>query len=461
LDSETLKRLAEKDILDPNARANPALGTALLSEIAGERASQGPGNKIVTLEGKTHFVWQDSFEQRYFARARTFDHTTGEWSVPATLSEGVDEHSRPTLVADTQGYLHVIMGGHNSPLQYNRSRDPHDSSVWTATESFGRNTYPVLLSGPDDTLYLTARDGTHSGIEIWTKRQSAAWKSSGLIVSRQERFSGYTGMHNDLDWGPDQKFLHMSQSFFLSRRPEKNEHARDVAGRYQGIGYMCSTDCGSTWRTSEGTGISLPASSDSVDLLAEGESEFPKPGIDHCGLAIDSKNRPYVGYVRHIPDPCTAYLKTFSDGAWRDLPLGPAIASAWPGHGPTRFKPVFTADDRMCILLEIVPLDHPNANWNPGIHGLPAFWLRDFPELAHLVWLESTDYGESFTPHQPIIDVPDKGQLLPSIERRNGACPIPAGTRPSFLYTLGDWRYADKGETIDNDLYWVQVNPGD
>ena len=122
-------------------------------------------------------------------------------------------------------------------------------------------------------------------------------------------------------------------------------------------------------------------------------------------------------------------------------------------------EPVFTEDDVLCILAEIVPIEHPNANWNPGIYGLPDFWLRDYPELSRLVWLESSDYGRNFTTCEPIVDVLDKGQLLPSVERPNGRFPIPAGTRPSFLYTLGDWRYANEGETIDNELYWVRMEP--
>ncbi|MBB27378.1 MAG: hypothetical protein CME25_00545 [Gemmatimonadetes bacterium] len=460
LDSNVLSRLVKQDVADPFALAQPELGNALLSTIAGERASQGPGNKIVSADGKTHFVWQDSLEQRYFARARTYNHGSGEWTLPATLSEGIDEHSRPTLAIDSKGYLHVVMGGHNSPLQYNRSRDPHDTSAWTEAEPFGKNTYPVLLAGPDDTLILTVRDGTHSGMELWTKPDNGSWQSDGLLVARQDRFSGYTAMSNDMAWGPHQQALHMSQGFFLSRRPAPDEHARDVAGLYQAIGYLRSLDSGLTWHTTAGTKIALPGSSDTVDLLEEDESNNPKPGINHCGLAIDSRNRPYVGYLRHTPEPCSAFLKTQDEsGTWQDLQLVEAIASAWPGYGASRFKPVFTEDDVLCILAEIVPIEHPNANWNPGIYGLPDFWLRDYPELSRLVWLESSDYGRNFTTREPIADVLDKGQLLPSVERPNGRFPIPAGTRPSFLYTLGDWRYANEGETIDNELYWVRMEP--
>ena len=440
------------------AAGSSARGDAQLSVIAGERASQGPGNKIVTCEGKTHFAWQDSCDRRYFARVRSLDHETGTWSPTVTLAEGVDEHSRPTLAIDSQGYLHVVMGGHNSPLQYHRSVRPHESSEWTSAEPFGRNTYPVLLCGPDDTLYLAARDGGHAGMELWRKPPDGPWESRGLLVTRQHRFSGYTAMHNDLAWSHDRQTLHMSMGFFLGRRQQGDEHARDVAGTYQAVGYMRSHDFGETWQKADGTPVPLPATSDTVDLLAEAESNNPKPGIQHCGLAVDSRNRPYLAYVRHTPAPCQAFLMTADGGGeWRRLSLGGVIAEQWPGWGLLGFKPVMTDGEVLCMLANLVPLEHPGASWNPGVFGRPAFWLRDYRELHRIVWLESTDCGQTFTAREVLKYDPNGGQVMPSIERANGPNRLPSGTRPSFIYTLGEDRYAEEGETIDNELWWVQA----
>lgn len=448
-----------RPVADPFAAAGKSpRGDAQLSVIAGERASQGPGNKIVTYQGKTHLAWQDSHEQHYFARVRSLNHETGTWTPSVTLSEGVDEHSRPTLAIDTRGYLHVVMGGHNSPLQYRRSLRPHDPAEWTPIEAFGKNTYPVLLCGPGDTLYLAARHGHHAGMELWVKPPDRAWESRGLLVARQERFSGYTAMHNDLAWSHDRKTLHMSMGFFLGRQHREGEHPRDVAGTYQAVGYMRSHDFGATWEKADGTLVPLPATSDTVDLLAEAESSNPKPGLQHCGVAVDSANRPYLAFVRHTPTPCQAFLMTpHAAGGWRALPLGEVVAEQWPGWGLLGFKPVMTDDDLLCILANLVPLEHPGANWNPGTLGRPAFWLRDYRELHRIVWLESSDYGETFAPREVLEYDPNEGQVMPSIERPNGPNRILAGTRPSFIYTLGEDRYAHEGETIDNELWWVRV----
>lgn len=97
MEPEILGNLKTRDVQVPFAAARPGLGDAILSVISGERASQGPGNKICACAGKTHIVWQDSYSQRYFARVRTLDRATGKWTPGAVLSEGVDEHSRPAL----------------------------------------------------------------------------------------------------------------------------------------------------------------------------------------------------------------------------------------------------------------------------------------------------------------------------------------------------------------------------
>ena len=65
---------------------------------------------------------------------------------------------------------------------------------------------------------------------------------------------------------------------------------------------MRSGDFGKTWRKADGTPIELPATTDTIDLLEEGvrdrdATDKPKAGIRHCGIAVDSNNRPYVVYV--------------------------------------------------------------------------------------------------------------------------------------------------------------------
>lgn len=444
------------DVEDP-VKATERAGHALLSRIGGERASQGPGNKIVTFQGKTHVVWQDSYQERYFARVRTYDHETQTWLKGEVLMEGVDEHSRPTLAVAPDGILHCIMGGHNTPLQYRHSIWPNDSSEWTPTVSFGAGTYPVLLAGSDGALLMAARSANHSGMELWERPPGGLWALTSSLVERDDRFSNYSAFHNGFAWGPDQKTLHHSTGLFLSHDPGPGEEVRDVAGIYQGIGYLFSPDGGQTWQRRDGHPVTLPATPRTLDLLIEAEGKYPKAGITHGGIAVNSGDTPFVAFTRHNPNPGEVLLYTLDESRqWMPLPgLQEAVQNTWPGFGLLSVRISMTEDDLLCAVGTLIPLEHEKANWNPGIHGLPTYWLRAFQDLHRTVWLESSDGGQSFT-SVDLVPKPEvgQGQHMPSIERTEGGNSISTG-RPRFLYTEGDSDYPEDGETVQNAVYLV------
>jgi len=431
-----------------------------ISNIGSERATSGNGNKLVTFPGKTHIVWQESNERGYFARVRTLDHTSGKWSPVYTLGKGRDNHARPTITVDSKGYLHAIIGGHHTGLQYRRSVRPGDASEWTEAEAFGHTTYPLLICGPDDTLYLTGRhDAGWKGMDFYAKSPGEKWQHRGLLVAKQERYQFYAGYHNALAWGPRHRTLHMSTGFYMGLR---GDGSRKLRGLHQAVGYMRSDDYGKTWTKADGTPIQLPATTDSIDLIDEGiraadATDKPKPGIQHCGIAVDSKNRPYVVYVRHTPTPGQISLKIPDGrGGWENRPLREAVEKRWPGKVAIGCNVSMTRDDVICLMLTLAPLEHPKANWSPGIWGRPAFWLRDYPNIHQIVWLESRDGGRTFTSRDIIPHDPDRGTLLPTLERPTGFNGPPAGELPSLLYFEGLSRYRKPGELIQNDVFFVQ-----
>ncbi|MBG89992.1 MAG: hypothetical protein CMO80_24265 [Verrucomicrobiales bacterium] len=438
-------------------------GRTLISTIGSERATQGNGNKIVTVGANTHVVWQDSIDDGYFARVRSLDRKTGKWSEAYTLGKGRDNHARPTITADNEGFLHVIIGGHHDGLQYRRSIRANDASEWTAIEKFGRTTYPILLCGPDDTLYITGRhDKGWTGMDFYVKPHDKAWENRGLLVKKHKRFKYYAAYHNAMAWGPEKKTLHMSVGFFLGDSKRKGEHNRDPQGLYQAVGYMRSKDAGMTWHQADETPIELPATTDTIDLIDSGEREReahdkPKPGIRHLGIAVDSKDHPYVVYVRHTPEPGAIEMVTPDGrGGWAKRPLCEAIEKHWPGMVAFDGRVSMTRDDVICLILTLAPRDHANANWNPGIHGRPDFWLREEPNIQRLAWLESRDGGRTFSTRDVIPHRPDRGTLLPTLERPTGFHGPPTGELPALLYFEGLGRYRKPGELIQNDVIYVQ-----
>ena len=440
--------------------AGPKVNQHLLSDIGSERATQGPGNKIVTLDGKTHVVWQDSTAEGYFARIRTLDREAGEWSEAYTLGKGRDNHARPTITVDSKGFLHVIIGGHHTGLQYRKSIRPNDASDWTAPIAFGKSTYPVLICDASDRLHLTGRqDQNWKGLDHYIKAPDGEWEYQGMLVKKQERHKFYGAYHNALAWGPNHRTLHLSTGFFMGLQ---GDGSRQLRGLHQAVGYMKSKDSGETWTKAGGTPIETPATTETIDLLEEGERtpddvDKPKPGIQHCGIAVDSGNRPYVVYVRHTPDPMRVYLKTPDlSGNWKERSLQDAITENWPEWGFLGCRVSMTEEDILCLLITLVPREHAEANWNPGIWGRPAFWLRDFPEVHRIVWLESSDGGRTFTPREIVPHLPEKGTLLPHLEAPTGFNKI-ENRLPCFVYTEGLSRYTEPGEVIDNKVYFCEV----
>ncbi len=405
-------------------------------------------------------VWQDSTPEGYFARVRTLDRKTDSWSETWTLGEGRDNHARPTITIDSEGRLHVIIGGHHTGLQYRKSVRINDASEWKDPVAFGKSTYPVLICDASDTLHLTGRhDQDWKGIDHYIKPKDGDWEHRGLLVKKQDRHEFYGAYHNSLAWGPDHRSLHLSTGFFMGLR---GDASRQLLGLHQAVGYMQSEDLGMTWSKADGNPIQTPSTTETIDLLEEGERDaedvdLPKPGIQHCGLAVDSMNRPYVVYVRHTPDPMRAYLKSpGTDGRWTEHPLGEAIQDNWPEWGFLGCRVSMTDEDVLCLLITLVPREHPEANWSPGIWGRPAFWLRDYPYIHRIVWLESRDSGQTFTPRAIVPHLLEEGTLLPHLEQPTGFNRI-KGRLPGFLYIEGLSRYTEEGEVIDNKVYFSEI----
>lgn len=104
----------------------------------------------------------------------TYDHEQRVASAPVLLDFGrncytpkPDSHCGPTIVADSEGFLHVILGAHQDHLWHVRSkvRKPSSPDDWTKPEALGLKrrydcglTYTALVIDSTDTLHLVTRN---------------------------------------------------------------------------------------------------------------------------------------------------------------------------------------------------------------------------------------------------------------------------------------------------------------
>jgi len=188
----------------------------------------------------------------------TYDQANQQLLGPFTISEKpvYDEHGYPVMVADSQGYLHIVYDGHQVPLKYKRSLRPNDASEWTEAELVGqRGTYPHLIVGPNDTLLLFYRErGTKYDrwVELMSTRSGDAWSNPTTVLDAQfvkdDPANSWCVYVNKVHLGQDGAiyiiWTWMDESVSPSIMTD--------------VGFARSSDYGQTWTMADGTAYSLP-----------------------------------------------------------------------------------------------------------------------------------------------------------------------------------------------------------
>jgi hypothetical protein len=427
----------------------------LVSQQGSERATSGGGGKLVTRDGKTHIVWQDSTPAGYFNRVRTFAHERGEFTAPFTLNEGTDNHARPNIVIDREGYLHAVISGHNSPVTYRRSVRTNDASAWTEPITIGEGTYPIPACGPSGTLYVTMRSANRwNGVDLYVKPPGKPWEKRHKLVHRDPDLPGYAGFHGGLAVAPDGT-LHTVIDFYESKGIYEGR------GLHQAVAYMRSSDGGRTWTKADGTPIELSARPPQMDVIArdvaeERHEKMPPPVILAQGnIVLDLQQRPHVLYVDHRQGPGQImHASSDSGGEWMRKPLL-ALNEAFPQHRPTGCRGALTVrqDGAIFALLELYPL---GDGWQ---NGLPTRALGFGENLdKRLAWLISPDDGGAWTAREA-LEVTDFNQ--PNVERPTGGNELLDDGVPPFIYFDGASRYPEDGESIQNNVYFVTPQAAD
>lgn len=437
-----------------------------ISEQGSERATSSFGNRIVSVSGKVHVVWQDAREPSptsgiedafykkpysdYPARVRTLDVASGTWSPTVTIGLGRDNHARPTIVADRSGHLHVIIGGHHTPMQHFRSIAPNDSSGWELVEEFGQNTYPVVVVGPDDTFYLFARhDSGWQGTDFYVRRDGGRWEPQGLLVKREPQHVGYCAFACGMVVGSDGT-LHYVSDFY------EGSGLRDQRGFKQAVAAMRSLDGGRSWQKADGTPVEIPARPEDMDTLEiyRGNSHEPMAlVVSHGCIGVTSRGKPCVFYVSHLREPGEMILASPDDaGVWEKRFVSPSV-TGFPDHRPKgdcRGRFVMTADDRMHIILTLYPVDRPG--WQ---NGRPAEELKFVDSQVPLVKLTSSDFGVTWSSRR--LESPYDGGLIQELnmERNDVNWPL-RGRDPYSIFFDGLSRYPKRDEVINTRVYFAR-----
>jgi hypothetical protein len=118
---------------------------------------------LVHRDGTTYFVYADIFYDVY---AKAYDHEGQSLSGPSFIADGWNDHIRPAILIDDDGFFHVLYAARPMPLRYHRSENPLDQTSWSDHEQVGTSaTYPVpfILGGK---LYVIYREGSSYGASL-------------------------------------------------------------------------------------------------------------------------------------------------------------------------------------------------------------------------------------------------------------------------------------------------------
>ncbi len=163
----------------------------------------GGGNFTATIPGKTFIVYAGL--KPVAGKVGTpqyiisYDHATGRCGLPTYIAnngygEIPDPHNLPTILLDSKGYVHVLLGSHHDPFVYIRSLKPYDLSSWTEPEELGSPktkmaegsyTYIGIVCDKFDNLHLTARwagEGYKNKLIYMKKPAGKSWLPQKILV---------------------------------------------------------------------------------------------------------------------------------------------------------------------------------------------------------------------------------------------------------------------------------------
>jgi len=129
----------------------------------------GTPHSVISNGEKIHVVWgetsaADDSQSGVPTYAATWDRSGNQLGDRQLLGYAPpvnDAHNGPSMVMDSKGYLHTVLGSHNQSFQYTKSLEPDSTAVWSpATQVAPRHsqTYAGLAIDLDDTLHLVYRE---------------------------------------------------------------------------------------------------------------------------------------------------------------------------------------------------------------------------------------------------------------------------------------------------------------
>jgi hypothetical protein len=316
-------------------------------------ADNGYGNPISTLQhpagehhqGVTYVAYQGPHEDPYVA---AYVHATGRWIGPVHAGVSamgkapdqidpaeLDNHGKPALIIDRQGYIHLVFGSHGGDPKYGRnplgeffmgtkgkmthvvSTKPGDISAWRVVDNlpvFGTYNQWVKLANGD--LYLFYRHGGHRSDWVYQKSTDDGRTFSAPFSVLRHKVSATSPTVNDswyawFDHGQGDTIT-ASYIYHPCANPKHNAHRQNT--------YFMQFDARSgQWSNVQGERLTLPVTKESADKFTLIEATGAVR-TTHGTCHVDSVGRPHLVFpvgreVRYYRWDGKAWQKPVAVGA--------------------------------------------------------------------------------------------------------------------------------------------------
>lgn len=288
-------------------------------------ADNGTGNPLAVVQhpageyhdGITYVSYQGPLEDPYVA---AYNHKTKKWLGPfraGTSDLGrlpdrnkFDNHGKPTLLIDNEGYIHIFYGGHggskkygNNPLgnifrganKHSISKKPLDISSWEEVDNitpFG--TYNQAIKMDNGDIYLFFRHGAHRSDWVYQKSTDKG-RTFGAPVSflKHKRRDDLQAVDSWYAWvGPGQgDEIIVSYDYHLCWDMDATSRGHTTE-RHNAYYMVFNTKTGA-WRNIQGESLTVPVTREQAEektLVWDTGKQWTFNGSAH----LDKKGHPHI-----------------------------------------------------------------------------------------------------------------------------------------------------------------------
>jgi len=362
-------------------------------------ADNGYGNPISNLQhpagehhqGVTYVAYQGPHEDPYIA---AYVHATAQWigpvqagvsamgKSPDQIDPGeLDNHGKPALVVDRQGYIHLVFGSHGGDPKYGRnplgeffmgtkgkmthvvSVKPRDISAWRVVDNIPvHGTYNQWVKVPNGDLYLFYRHGGHRSDWVYQKSVDDGRTFAAPVSVLKHKVSAASPTVNDswYAWFDNGRGDTITASYIYHpcANPKHNAHRQNTY-------YMQLDTQSGQWSNVQGARLTLPVTKESADQLTLIE-DTGTVRTTHGTAHVDAAGRP------HLVFPAGKDVRYYRwDGKAWQKPV--AVGAAGERMHDGDFFVDSPTSVRM-LLAQTTEAGHEIAWWNTTDGGLT--WLK-------------------------------------------------------------------------------------